>query len=64
MVSEKKRRDAKEVGELISSHNVIGLLDMHKLPAKQLYEMRKKLKGHAKIRVTKKCIIKIVLGDS
>jgi large subunit ribosomal protein L10 len=64
MVSEKKRKDAREAGELVRSHNVIGILDMHKLPAKQLYEMRKKLKGHAKIRVLKKRVIKIVLNDS
>jgi len=37
---------------------------MHKLPAKQLYEIRKKLKGHAKIRVVKKRVIKIALGES
>jgi large subunit ribosomal protein L10 len=64
MVSEKKKKDAKEVGELLSSHKVIGLLDMHKLPAKQLYEMRKKMKGHAKIRVLKKRVIKIALSNS
>jgi large subunit ribosomal protein L10 len=64
MVSEKKKRDVKEVGELVRSHKVIGLLDMHKLPAKQLYEMRKKLKGHARIRVLKKRVIGIVLEES
>jgi large subunit ribosomal protein L10 len=64
MVSEKKKRDVKEVGELVKSHKVIGMLDMHKLPAKQLYEMRKKLKGHAKIRILKKRVIKIVLDES
>ncbi|HJW97168.1 MAG TPA: 50S ribosomal protein L10 [archaeon] len=64
MVSEKKKRDAKEVGELVSTHRVVGMLDMHKLPAKQLYEMRKKLKGHAKIRVLKKRVISIVLSGS
>lgn len=64
MVSEKKIKDAKEVGELVRSHKVIGMLDMHKLPAKQLYEMRKKLKGHARIRVLKKRVISIVLKES
>lgn len=64
MVSEKKRQTVKEVGELLKSHKVIGLLDMHKLPAKQLFEMRRKLKSHAKIRVVKKRVIKIALDDS
>jgi large subunit ribosomal protein L10 len=64
MVSEKKKKTAKEVGELLRSHKVIGILDMHKLPAKQLYELRKKLKAHAKIRMVKKRVIKIALKDS
>ena len=59
MVSEKKREVVKEVQELAKTHKVIGILDMHKVPAKQLFEIRKKLKGHAKIRVVKKRVIKI-----
>jgi len=64
MVSEKKREVAREVQELAKMHKVVGILDMHKLPAKQLYEIRKKLKGHAKIRVVKKRVIKIALEES
>jgi large subunit ribosomal protein L10 len=64
MVSEKKKQTAKEVKELIHRHKVIGILDMHKLPAKQLYELRKKLKSHANIRVVKKRVIKLVLSES
>jgi large subunit ribosomal protein L10 len=64
MVSEKKKQTVKEVMELIHKHKVIGILDMHKLPAKQLYELRKKLKSHAMIRVVKKRVIKLVLSDS
>jgi large subunit ribosomal protein L10 len=64
MVSEKKKKDVKDVGDLVRQHKVVGLLDMHKLPAKQLYEMRKKLKGHARIRVLKKRVIGIVLEEA
>ena len=64
MVSEKKVRVVKEVKELMNSHSVIGILDMHKLPAKQLFEIRKKLKGHAKIMVVKKRVIRIALKES
>jgi len=64
MVSEKKKQTAKEVKELMHKHKVIGILDMHKLPAKQLYELRKRLKSHATIRVVKKRVIKLVLNDS
>jgi large subunit ribosomal protein L10 len=64
MVSEKKRETLKEVKELMHKHKVIGILDMHKLPGKQLYELRRKLKGHANIRVVKKRVIKLALADS
>ena len=64
MVSEKKKQTVKEVKELMHKHKVIGILDMHKLPAKQLYEMRKKLKSHANIRVVKKRVIKLALADA
>lgn len=64
MVSEKKREVVKEVQELAKANKVIGILDMHKVPAKQLFEIRKKLKDHAKIRVVKKRVIKIALNGS
>ena len=64
MVSEKKRQRAKEVKELIHSHKVVGILDMHKLPAKQLFELRRKLKSHARIMVVKKRVISLVLKES
>lgn len=64
MVSEKKRKTVKEVSELIGRHKVVGILDMHKLPAKQLFELRRRLKSHATIRVVKKRVIKLVLSDS
>ena len=64
MVSEKKRKAAKEVKELVHKHKVIGILDMHKLPAKQLFELRKRLKSHAKIMVVKKRVISLALKES
>jgi large subunit ribosomal protein L10 len=64
MVSEKKKQKAKEVKELIHKHKVIGILDMHKLPAKQLFELRRRLKSHARIMVVKKRVIKLALEES
>jgi large subunit ribosomal protein L10 len=64
MVSEKKRQRAKEVKELVHKHKVVGILDMHKLPAKQLFELRRKLKSHARIMVVKKRVISLALKES
>ncbi|MEM7815608.1 MAG: 50S ribosomal protein L10 [Candidatus Aenigmatarchaeota archaeon] len=64
MVSEKKKRVARELTELVRSNKVVGIVDMHKLPAKQLFEIRKKLKGKARIVVAKKRVIQIALKSS
>jgi len=64
MVSEKKIQRAKEVKELVHKHKVVGILDMHKLPAKQLYELRMKLKSRARIMVVKKRVISLALKES
>lgn len=64
MVSEKKTRIVKEVGEELEKYPVIGLLDMHKLPARQLHEIRNNLKGKAVIRMVKKRLIRLMLKNS
>ena len=64
MASEKKIQTVKEVGEQLEKYQVIGMLDMFKLPAKQLYEIREKLRGEAVIRMVKKRLIALILKES
>lgn len=64
MVSERKKETAKEVKAQLKDYSVVGILDMHGLPAKQLHEIRKKMKESAKIRMVKKRVIGIILKDS
>ena len=63
MVSEKKKQEVKQAVAYIKEHPLIGIINMHKLPAKQLLEIRNKLKGEAKIRVFKKRLIGIALKE-
>lgn len=63
MVSEKKIQTVKEVGEQLEKYQVIGMLNMFKLPAKQLYEIREKLRGEAVIRMVKKRLITLILKE-
>lgn len=63
MVSKKKLETVKEVKDQIKDYTVIGILDMHKLPARQLYEIRNKLRDSAVIRMVKKRLIKIILEE-
>lgn len=63
MASEKKIQTVKEVGEQLEKYQVIGMLNMFKLPAKQLYEIREKLRGEAVIRMVKKRLITLILKE-
>jgi large subunit ribosomal protein L10 len=64
MVSEKKTRILKEVKKQMKEYPVIGILNMHKLPGRQLHEIRHKLIGKAVIRMVKKRLIKLAIKDA
>ena len=63
MVSQKNIRTVKEVSEQIGKYPVIGILDMHALPASQLHTIRGKLRGKAAIRMVKKRLIMLALKE-
>ena len=63
MVSEKKKQKLKEVRQELKKYQVIGIIDMYKLPARQLYEIKKKLREDAIIKMVKKRLIKLALKD-
>ena len=63
MVSEKKKQLLKEIEEEIEKYPVVGVLDLFKFPARQLQEIREKLRGKAKIKMVKKRIIKLALKE-
>ncbi|MBQ2666991.1 50S ribosomal protein L10, partial [Methanobrevibacter sp.] len=62
-VAEWKKEEVKELIELINSYDVIGIVDLMNIPAKQLQEMRKNLKQDAVIRMSKKNLIDLALED-
>jgi len=64
MVSEKKKKTLQEVKEQLKQYPIIGIIDMHKLPGRQLHEIRNKLRGEAVIRTVKKRIITRALDQS
>lgn len=63
MVSEKKKQTLKEIREELSKYPVIGIIDMYKLPGRQLHDIRNKLRKDAVIRMVKKRIILFALKD-
>lgn len=63
MVSTKKIQTVKEVKKLMGEYQVIGILNMHNLPGRQLHEIRNKIRGKAVIRMVKKRLITIILKE-
>ena len=62
-VSEKKKKQLKEVEKLLKEYPVVGVVDMTTLPCAQLQKMRTKLKKDVKICMAKKRIMKIAMEN-
>ena len=55
-VAEWKKEEVSELKGLIDSYDVVGIVDLLNIPAKQLQEMRRSLNGKAVI-----CMLKLLL---
>ena len=64
MVSERKKETLKSLIKEIDDYPVIGIVDMHNLPARQLHHIKEQLKGKAVISMIKKRVIKLALEQS
>ena len=62
-VAEWKKEEVIELKGIIDKFDVIGIVDLMNIPAKQLQEMRKSLKGKAVIRMSKKNLIDLAFED-
>ncbi|MBI1972037.1 MAG: 50S ribosomal protein L10 [Candidatus Aenigmarchaeota archaeon] len=58
MANEQKLQTVEDLKKLVDSYSVIGVLNMHKMPAKQLFDIRNALRGEAKIRMAKTSLVK------
>jgi large subunit ribosomal protein L10 len=58
----KRKAEVEKITKIISSYPTIGVIDLYKLPAAQLLDIRSKLAGKAVIKVTKKSIIERALN--
>lgn len=63
MVSEKKKLAVEELKRELKRYPVIGMLDMFKLPARQLQEIRDSLRGKAVIKMVRKNTIKLAMEN-
>jgi len=61
MVKEQKLRAVEELKKLIDSNSVFGIIDMHKMPNRQMQEIKKKIRGSATLKMTKKSTLMLAL---
>lgn len=59
-----KKEEVAELTDLVNSHDVVAMVDLAEIPARQLQKMRKSLKGKATLRMSKKTLISLVLNGS
>ncbi len=64
MVNESKVKVVEDIKKLIDAYSVIGVVNLHKMPARQLFEIRNALMGDAKIRMAKSSLIKMAFKSS
>lgn len=58
-----KEEEIEELKNKIESSPVIGVINMHQMPAPQLQEMRKDLYGKAEIRMSRKTLMKLAMKE-
>jgi large subunit ribosomal protein L10 len=63
MVSEKKKQSVVEIKQLVEKYPVIGILDLFKMPSRQLQSIRKGIRGEVLMKMCKKRVISLALKD-
>lgn len=64
MAREEKIAEAEELKKTIEQYPVVGLVDMFKLPSRQLQEIKKKIRGIGIVKMTKKSLLKVAMENS
>ena len=60
-ISDAKKQSVTEFVKLLEEYPIIGVLNMENLPSKQLQAIRGKLRGEAKIIMTKRRLLKLAI---
>ncbi|WP_414836800.1 50S ribosomal protein L10 [Candidatus Nanohalococcus occultus] len=64
MSREEKEAKVEEFQENIENFDVVGVLDMHSLPARQLQDIKKEMKEFATVRMSRKTLMNIAIDES
>jgi large subunit ribosomal protein L10 len=63
MVSERKKQELAQLKETVENYPIIGIIDLFKMPSKQLQYIRKNLRREVLIKMSKKGLINLALKD-
>ncbi|MFO8133317.1 MAG: 50S ribosomal protein L10 [Thermoplasmatota archaeon] len=63
MPAQWKIEEVEQLKDLVDSYPVVGIVDIHGIPASQMHEMRRELRGDAVVRVSKNTLIRLALAD-
>jgi large subunit ribosomal protein L10 len=63
MVSEKKKQSVVEIKQLAEKYPVVGILDLFKMPSRQLQYIRRDIRGNILVKMCKKRVILLALKD-
>ncbi len=64
MLKKDKPKDLESVKKLMEQYSVVGIIDMHKLPARVLLKIRNSLKGTAVIRMSGKSVLERAIKET
>ncbi|PSH01269.1 MAG: 50S ribosomal protein L10 [Nanohaloarchaea archaeon QH_8_44_6] len=64
MTREQKEAKVEEFEEKIEDYPVVGILDMHNLPAKQLQQIKKDMKAFADVKMSRKTLMEIAIDGA
>ncbi|OKY77587.1 MAG: Ribosomal protein L10 [Candidatus Methanohalarchaeum thermophilum] len=63
-VAEWKKNEVSEISSKIRESDVIGIVDIEGIPARQLQEMRANLRGKADLKVSRNTLLRIALNEA
>jgi large subunit ribosomal protein L10 len=64
MTREQKEEKVEEFEDKIEGYPVMGILDMHNLPAKQLQQIKKDMKAFADVKMSRKTLMEIAIDGA
>ena len=63
MVSEKKKQEVVKIRKLIEEYPVVGMVDLFKMPSRQLQSIRRGMRKDVLIKMCKKSVLTLALKN-